>query len=68
MPDRLRILCAGDEFIYPEAFLDALKAEIGDRHECTDRSRWPHQPFQNNDEVLEWGGDEATLSESRDRH
>jgi D-3-phosphoglycerate dehydrogenase len=60
----MRILCTGDEFIAPQLFVEALRAELGDGHSyLTEASRWPSEPFSANDEISEFSGDEDRLVE-----
>ena len=63
MPKQMRVLCTGDEFIYPESFERALEQRIGPGHEYVlHKSRWPDEPFQANDEVREYCGDEEEIA------
>ncbi len=42
----LRVLAAGDHFVAPETFLDALRAEdVGDFEPTTLTAGWPQEPF-----------------------
>lgn len=42
----MRILAAGDHFVAPQLFDDALRAEIGDEHDIAHlTSGWPQEPF-----------------------
>lgn len=60
----MRIVCAGDDFISPDLFVEALHRELGNGHEyVTDKSDWPHEPQHNSEEVREWVGDETHLKE-----
>ena len=60
----MRIVCAGDQFIAPQLFVDALRSELGEGHEfVTIQSSWPYEPMHNESDVLEWVGDEEQLKE-----
>ena len=60
----MRILCAGDNFMLPELFVEALRKELGEGHEyITDRSQWPDQPYGESEEIQEWVGDEKRMGE-----
>ena len=42
----MRILAAGDHFVAPQLFDDALRAELGDSHEISHLTAgWPEEPF-----------------------
>ena len=60
----MRILCAGDSFMKPEFFVDALRKQLGEGHEyITNRSNWPDEPYGESEEIQEWVGDEKQLTE-----
>lgn len=60
----MRILCAGDDFMKPELFVEALRKELGEGHEyITDHSAWPREPYGESDEIQEWVGDEKHLTD-----
>ncbi|MGH3626429.1 MAG: hydroxyacid dehydrogenase, partial [Sciscionella sp.] len=61
------VLAAGDHFIDPRLFVDALRDELGDAAELsfsTIRSDWPISPFGEVDGVLEASGSVAELQVS----
>ena len=60
----MRILCAGDDFMMPELFVEALRKELGDGNEyVTDHSAWPREPYGESDEIQEWVGNEKHLTD-----
>ena len=60
----MRILCAGDDFMKPELFVEALRKELGEGHEyVTDSSAWPNEPYGESDEIQEWVGNERHLTD-----
>ena len=60
----MRILCAGDNFMKPEFFVDALREQLGEGHEyIANRSNWPDEPYGESDEIQEWVGDEERLTQ-----
>ncbi len=60
----MRVLCAGDEFIRPEMFVEALTPRLDpDTEYVTDRSGWPSRPWFDNQEVREAAGDEDHIAE-----
>ncbi|HVX46422.1 MAG TPA: 2-hydroxyacid dehydrogenase [Mycobacteriales bacterium] len=61
----MRVLCAGDAFISPERFEQALRGEpdVGPLEFVHDTSAWPDEPFRDNAEIGEWVGDEAWIAE-----
>ncbi len=60
----MRILCAGDDFMKPELFVEALQEELGEGHEYViDHSAWPREPYGESDEIQEWVGDEKHLTD-----
>src|SRR5579875_3119219 len=60
----MRVLCAGDEFITPQMFAEALKPHLGDGTEfVTHASHWPAEPWNQGTEVTEFAGDEGEIAE-----
>jgi D-3-phosphoglycerate dehydrogenase / 2-oxoglutarate reductase len=57
-----RALCAGDEFIRPEAFAAAAQQELN-AETILHASRWPDEPFRTVDGVREAAGDPREIAE-----
>lgn len=61
MSDPIRVLAAGDRFILPSIFRDAVDAELGARAEVSElQYAWPDEPFGDIGGVSEASGDEET--------
>lgn len=61
----MRVLCAGDEFIPPDMFVEALESWLDPATEfVTHASRWPSQPWHDAGEVAEAAGDEDEIAEA----
>jgi D-3-phosphoglycerate dehydrogenase len=61
----MHVLCAGDEFITPAMFVDALRPALGaDTEFTTHTSRWPSEPWYATDEIAEAAGDEDEIAEA----
>lgn len=61
----MHVLCAGDEFITPGLFVEALRPELGaDTTFTTHATRWPTEPWYATDEIAEASGDEDEIAEA----
>jgi D-3-phosphoglycerate dehydrogenase len=61
----VHVLCAGDAFITPETFVEALRPELdADTVFATHASRWPTEPWYATGEVREAAGDEDEIAEA----
>lgn len=58
----MRVLCAGDEFISPELLVEYLRPVLDGAEFRTHATRWPSEPWQANDEVHEFSGDESEIA------
>lgn len=61
----MHVLCAGDEFITPAMFVEALRPVLGAEAEfATHTSRWPREPWYATGEIAEAAGDEDEIAEA----
>jgi D-3-phosphoglycerate dehydrogenase len=61
----MQVLCAGDEFITPAMFVEALEVELDAGAQfATHASRWPAEPWYATDEIAEAAGDEDEIAEA----
>ncbi|GAA4875060.1 2-hydroxyacid dehydrogenase [Actinomycetospora straminea] len=61
----MHVLCAGDDFITPTTFVDALRPVLDpDTAFTTHASRWPTEPWYATSEIAEAAGDEDEIAEA----
>jgi D-3-phosphoglycerate dehydrogenase len=65
MNRRWSILCAGDNFISPELMADSVRGSVGEGCDIRlYRTNWPIDPSRFSDDIREWAGDQAELSDA----